>query len=72
MKPSQKQVWLRCQPNFSPNVFIDISKYLDKKLNAMKIYSSEIGEFPFPRSRETIDPLSSSSGFMAAEAFSYS
>ena len=70
---SETEFGLDANQNFSPNVFIDISKYLDKKISAMKIYSSEIGEFPFPRSRETIESLArirgSSSGFMAAEAF---
>jgi len=58
---------------FSPNVFIDISKYLDEKITVMKLYESEIGEFPFPRSEKTIRALAtfrgSQSGFKAAEAF---
>ena len=59
---------------FSPNIFIDISKFLDEKINIMKCYNSEMGEFPFPRSVETIKALAtlrgSQSGFKAAEAFS--
>ncbi|MDH3978069.1 MAG: PIG-L family deacetylase [Gammaproteobacteria bacterium] len=58
---------------FSPNVFVDISEYLDGKLSAMEIYGSEMGEFPFPRSRESITALAqyrgSTAGFRAAEAF---
>jgi LmbE family N-acetylglucosaminyl deacetylase len=58
---------------FSPNVFIDISGFLEKKLEAMEIYESEVADFPFPRSRDSIEALArfrgSSSGFMAAEAF---
>ncbi len=58
---------------FFPNVFVDISNFLDMKLQAMEIYSSEIGDFPFPRSRTAIESLAryrgSSSGFHAAEAF---
>ena len=58
---------------FHPNTFIDISPYLDKKLEIMSIYKTEIGNFPFPRSLETLEALAkwrgSNSGFMAAEAF---
>ena len=58
---------------FVPNVFIDISDFLEQKLNAMEIYSSEMGEFPFPRSRESIEALAklrgSTAGFKSAEAF---
>ena len=58
---------------FFPNVFIDISNFLDLKIKAMKIYQSEVKSFPFPRSAEAIKALAkfrgSSSGFKAAEAF---
>jgi LmbE family N-acetylglucosaminyl deacetylase len=58
---------------FHPNVFIDIEHFFSKKLQAMDIYSSEIGEFPFPRSHKAIQALAtlrgSASGFKAAEAF---
>lgn len=58
---------------FNPNVYIDISEYLDDKLSIMKIYESEMGEFPFPRSEKTIRSLAylrgAQSGFEAAEAF---
>jgi len=59
--------------NFVPNVFIDISKYIDRKLEAMKIYKSQLKEFPHERSIETIKALAtlrgSSIGTYAAEAF---
>ena len=58
---------------FRPNVFFDIELYIADKLRAMSIYSSEMGEFPFPRSHESIKALAilrgSNSGFKAAEAF---
>lgn len=61
------------QGMFCPNLFINIGAFLDKKLQAMEIYSSELGEFPFPRSREAIRALAvlrgTASGFAAAEAF---
>ena len=41
--------------SFSPNYFISIEpKDVDKKIEAMKKYESEISEFPFPRSIEGI------------------
>lgn len=58
---------------FRPNVFINIEPYLEHKLRAMDIYSSELGNFPFPRSHEAIRALATirgaASGFKAAEAF---
>lgn len=58
---------------FNPNVYIDISEYLDEKLNIMKIYESEMGEFPFPRSEKAIRSLAylrgAQCGAEAAEAF---
>ncbi|GAB6076184.1 PIG-L deacetylase family protein [Desulfurobacterium crinifex] len=43
--------------NFKPNVFVDISDYLEKKIEIMKIYKTEIGKHPFPRSPENIKAL---------------
>ncbi|NBV71346.1 MAG: PIG-L family deacetylase [Burkholderiaceae bacterium] len=58
---------------FRPNVFIDIEAYLPNKLQAMNIYASEVGDFPFPRSHQAIRALATlrgaASGFQAAEAF---
>jgi|MDTC01.2.fsa_nt_gb LmbE family N-acetylglucosaminyl deacetylase len=58
---------------FKPNVFVNISDHLDGKIEAMKIYESEIGEFPFPRSEKIVRSLAalrgSQSGYEAAEAF---
>lgn len=58
---------------FSPNVFVEITSFLDKKIEAMEIYSTEVGVFPFPRSKEAIEALAryrgSASGYPAAEAF---
>ena len=58
---------------FKPNLFVDISQYLDEKIEAMKIYESEMGDFPFPRSEKNIKALAtlrgSQGGFAAAEAF---
>jgi len=58
---------------FRPNVFSNITEYIDQKVEIFKIYASEIGEHPFPRSEKTIRALStfrgSQSGYEAAEAF---
>lgn len=58
---------------FKPNVFINIAEHVNDKWEIMKIFETEIGVFPFPRSRESIEALSrhrgSASGFNAAEAF---
>jgi LmbE family N-acetylglucosaminyl deacetylase len=58
---------------FQPNVFMNIEGHLENKLRAMGIYSSEVGEFPFPRSHQAISALATlrgaSSGFKEAEAF---
>src|SRR5690606_17658797 len=58
---------------FRPNVFINISQYLRKKIEIMSIYESEIESFPFPRSVKAIESLAyvrgAASGVDAAEAF---
>lgn len=58
---------------FRPNVFVDISAYIDKKIEIMSIYSTELGSFPFPRSTEAVRALAAlrgaTSGSVAAEAF---
>lgn len=58
---------------FRPNVFINIEKYLDKKLDILEVFESEIGEFPFPRSRKALESLAyvrgAQSNTKAAEAF---
>ena len=43
---------------FNPNTFIDISKNIRKKINAMKIYKSEINNHPFSRSEKRIYNIS--------------
>lgn len=59
--------------SFNPNVFVNIESYLEEKIEIIKIYESEINEFPFPRSELAIKSLAyvrgAASGFKAAEAF---
>ena len=58
---------------FTPNKFINISKYLEKKIKIMKIYKSEIDKHPFPRSENAVRANAllrgSQCGFKFAEAF---
>ncbi len=59
--------------SFIPNYYVDISKYINKKIEIMKIYSSEIKEHPFPRSERNIRALATYRGAQCnseyAEAF---
>jgi len=71
--PSETEFNFREKRTFNPNVFVNISDHLDDKIETMKIYEGEMGDFPFPRSEKTIRALSafrgSQSGYEAAEAF---
>ena len=50
---------------FIPNYLVDISDFLDKKLNIMRIFKDEIGPHPFPRSLENIRAFATFRGAMA-------
>lgn len=39
---------------FRPNLYIDITEFLEGKLEALSIYDTELGKHPFPRSREAV------------------
>lgn len=58
---------------FIPNVFVDITDYIEKKLEIMSMYDTEVMEEPFPRSLSSIKALArvrgSRAGVMYAEAF---
>jgi len=58
---------------FIPNVFIDISDYLEEKLKIMELYNTEIMPDPLPRSKYSIKALAayrgSRIGVQYAEAF---
>ena len=60
-------------PVFRPNIYENIALYLEEKIKLFKSYKLEIGDFPFPRSHETIRSLAklrgSESGYNAAEGF---
>lgn len=58
---------------FQPNLFVDISAWLDAKITAMGLFAGEMGRAPFPRSEDVIRAQAlvrgSQAGVMAAEAF---
>lgn len=47
---------------FVPNVYVDISDYMEAKFEAMSIYKNEMGAHPFPRSLDSIKALASLRG----------
>lgn len=58
---------------FVPNVYSDITNYLEEKLKVMSIYESEIQAYPLPRSLDSIKALArfrgATIGVEYAEAF---
>ena len=50
------------EDSFIPNVFVDISTCMDKKLEIIKIFESEISEHPFPRSLKNMIALATLRG----------
>ncbi len=45
------------EDSFTPNTFVDISDYMNTKIQIMKTYEGEILNHPFPRSEESIKAL---------------
>jgi LmbE family N-acetylglucosaminyl deacetylase len=60
-------------PGFLPNTYFDISAFLEVKLEAMRVYQTQLKLFPHERSIEAIRALArlrgATVGFEAAEAF---
>ena len=58
---------------FTPNCYVNISAYVDKKIELAQMYETEMGRFPFPRSPEGLRALArlrgAASGCEAAESF---
>lgn len=61
------------ESTFKPNYFIDISNYIDKKIEIANIFKSEISQHPFPRSERNIRAYGTIRGAVigvdSAEAF---
>ena len=58
---------------FNPNLYINIDKYIKRKIKAFKLYTDEIKKFPHSRSEKGIQTLANfrglESGLKNAEAF---
>lgn len=58
---------------FEPNVYCDVSTFIDRKIEILGLYAGEVLPAPFPRSRETVKALATYRGSVAgcffAEAF---
>jgi LmbE family N-acetylglucosaminyl deacetylase len=63
----------QCGPAFQADTFFDVSDSLEQKIEALKIYESEVRAFPHPRSPEALRAIAqrwgSVVGLSAAEAF---
>ena len=61
------------QNEFIPNVFVDITDTIDKKIEALGFFETQISPFPDARSLESVEALAKYRGalmhFKAAEAF---
>jgi LmbE family N-acetylglucosaminyl deacetylase len=61
------------EPNFTPNFCVDITGQIDKKLEAIACFKSQLHEFPGPRSAEALKALAlfrgSQAGYGYAEGF---
>ena len=61
------------EPIFAPNFFVDVDKYFDSKIKALKIYKSQINKNTFSRSIKAARSLAefrgSQNGLKLAEAF---
>jgi len=65
-----------CPPNngsyFIPTVYVDITKFIDEKIEAMKAYKSEIRGFPNPRSAEGLKIFAQERGLSVGVAYAES
>jgi LmbE family N-acetylglucosaminyl deacetylase len=50
------------EDGFIPNAFVDISEFLENKIEIMKVFESEIAEHPFPRSEKNLRALATLRG----------
>lgn len=65
--------WAAGDSSFRPNRFVEITPYLDRKLDALRCYDAEMRDFPHARSYRSVEALAryrgAAVGFHAAEAF---
>ena len=55
---------------FVPNVFVDVTDSIDKKVDAMAEYKSELREYPHPRSLQHIKELAKVNGIKVGLEYS--
>lgn len=72
--PSETDFGLRPEASaFRPNVFVDVTDWLDQKIRILGHFTGEMGDHPFPRSDEHVKALAThrgaQAGCTAAEAF---
>lgn len=71
--PSSTEWNLISNLDFTPDIFVDISKHVDQKILALDAYNFEMRAFPHPRSKRAIlalmDWRASNSGLSQAESF---
>ena len=73
LSETEQQISGNADAGFNPNVFVDISSSLQRKLTVLAQYRSELRPFPFPRSKKAVQALAefrgATAGYNAAEAF---
>ena len=61
------------EDSFVPNMFVDITDFIERKIEIINIYKSETGPHPFPRSERNIRALAifrgATAGCEYAESF---
>jgi N-acetylglucosamine malate deacetylase 1 len=57
------------EPNFVPNMVVDVTAQMERKIRALKCYESQIQAFPDARSVEAVDALAKLRGTQAGFAF---
>ena len=70
---SKTEFGLDQDTGFHLNVFVNISSFLEREIELLQIYKSELSSFPFPRNATAVRALAQypgvTTGFEAAEAF---
>lgn len=54
---------------FTPNVFEDISRTIEVKLEALKMYESEIRKYPHPRSLKALNIIAQRWGIVVGKEY---
>ena len=57
---------------FVPNIFVDITEFIEKKMEILKLYDRELGVHPFPRNLENVKALAIYRGSLCNAKFAES